>query len=85
MNNQPLSIKDRQLLISGLVGEYQQLCQDNHDDDDMTEQESYELYSSMTDEELIEDSMVTDVELYSSIQDYYNTMAAYVPTQYKLD
>ena len=80
-----LSIKDRQLLISGLVGEYQFLCHDCQDDDDMSIAESCELYASFTDSELIADSMIGDVELYSSVQDYYNNFAAYLPKEYLIE
>ena len=80
-----LSAKDRQQLISGLIGEYEYLCHDDGDDKDMTPAQNYAHYVRYTDDELIAESMVDDVELYESCQDYYNTYSSYIPEEYSIN
>ena len=79
-----LSIKDRQFLISGLIGEYEYLCHDDSDETDMTPAQNYSHYVKYTDAELIVESMVDDVELYESCQDFYNTYSSYIPEEYSI-
>ena len=81
----PLSLRDRQLLISGLIGEYEYLCHDDGDDKDMTPAQNYAHYVRYTDAELIDESMVDDVELYESCRDFYNTYSSYIPEEYSID
>jgi hypothetical protein len=79
-----LSLRDRQLLISGLIGEYEYLCHDDKADDDSTPAENYADYVKYSDAELIAESMVDDVELYESCQDYYNNFSSYIPEEYSV-
>ena len=81
----PLSIKDRQFLISGLIGEYEYLCHDDSDETDMTPAQSYAHYVKYTDAELIAESMVDDIELYESCQEYYDFYSSYIPEEYQVD
>ena len=88
---QTLSTKDRQLLIAGLLGEYQGFCHDCPADYDMTADEHYAKLITYSDDELIEDSDVlfvmtdTGKRLYSTISDYYLTHASYCPQEYWVD
>ena len=93
-NPQPsmtLSIKDRQLLIAGLLGEYQGFCHDEPEDGDMTPEQHYAKLLTFSDAELIEDSDVmfvmsdTGERLYSTIADFYNVHASFVPYEYQID
>jgi hypothetical protein len=79
-----LSLRDRHLLISGLIGEYEYLCHDDCEETDMTPAQSYAHYVRYTDDELIVESMVDDVELYESCQDYYNNFSSYIPEEYSI-
>ena len=81
----PLSLRDKQLLISGLIGEYEYLCHDDSDETDMTPAQNYAHYVRYTDDELIAESMVDDIELYESCQDFYNTYSSYIPEEYSID
>ena len=86
-----LSIRDRQLLIAGLLGEYQGLCHDDPEDGDMTPEQHYATLLTFSDAELIEDSDVlfvmsdTGERLYSTIADFYNVHASFVPYEYQID
>ena len=86
-----LSIRDRQLLIAGLLGEYQGLCHDDPEDGDMTPEQHYATLLTFSDAELIEDSDVlfvmsdTGERLYSTITDFYNVHASYCPKEYWVD
>ena len=79
-----LSLRDRQLLISGLIAEYEYLCHDDGEETDMTPAQNYSHYVRYTDDELIAESMVDDVELYESCQDFYNTYSSYIPEEYSV-
>ena len=81
----PLSIKDRQFLISGLIGEYEYLCHDDSEETDMTPAQNYAHYIKYSDSELIAESMVDDVELYDSCEDFYNSYSSYCPYEYQID
>ncbi len=80
----PLSHTDRQFLIAGLIGEYEYLCHDDSEPEDMTPAEHYELLLTYSDDKLIAESMVDDVELYESCQDFYNTHSSYIPEEYSI-
>jgi hypothetical protein len=80
-----LSIKDRQFLISGLIGEYEYLCHEDAEETDMTPEQNYTHYVKYSDTELIAESMVDDVELYDSCEDFYNTYSSYIPYEYQID
>ena len=88
---QTLSIKDRQLLIAGLLGEYQGFCHDEPQDGDMTPEQHYAKLLTFSDAELIEDSDVmfvmsdTGERLYSTIADFYNTHSSFCPYEYQID
>ena len=55
-----LSKKDRQLLISGLIGECEYLCHDDLADDDMKPAEHYALLITYGALELLEESDLND-------------------------
>ena len=88
---QTLSIKDRQLLIAGLLGEYQGFCHFEPTDNDMTPEQHYAKLLTYSDAELLEDSDVlfvmtdTGERLYSTIADYYNTHSSFCPYEYQID
>ena len=79
-----LSKKDRQLLIAGLIGEYEYLCHDDLADDDMTPAEHYALLITYGAVELLEESDLNDSP-YESAQDFYNTHSSYIPEEYSIE
>ena len=79
-----LSKKDRQLLIAGLIGEYECLCHDDLADDDMTPAEHYALLITYGALELLEESDLNDSP-YDSAQDFYNTYSSYIPEEYSIE
>jgi hypothetical protein len=80
----PLSIKDRQFLISGLIGEYEYLCHDDSEPEDMTPAEHYALLLTYSDDELIADSDLVDSP-YESAEEFYDTHSSYCPYEYQVD
>jgi len=79
-----LSKKDRQLLIAGLIGEYEYLCHDDSEDDDMTPAEHYALLIAYSDDELLEESDLSDSP-YESAQDFYDAHSSYIPEEYSIE
>ena len=84
MNSTQLSSKDRKILISSLIGEYQYLCHDDPDDDDMTPAQHYSLLNTYSDEELIADSDLFD-SAFTSVEDYYDFYSSYIPEEYQVN
>ena len=80
----PLSIKERQFLISGLIGEYEYLCHDDSEPDDMTPAEHYAVLLTYSDDELIADSDLIDSP-YESAEEFYDTHSSYRPYEYQID
>lgn len=84
MNHSTLSSTDRKILISALIGDYQYLCHDDADDDDMTPAEHYALLNTFSNEELLADSDLFD-SCFTSVQDYYDFYSSYIPEEYQVD
>ena len=63
----------REQLIDALLAEYQRLCHDDPEDDDMTDEEYLQSLSSLTYEELVEET-VTDDE-YFTLANYMEAYA----------
>ena len=79
-----LNSKDRLYLIAGLIGEYQQLCHDDSQPDDLTPEQHHAELVNYTDEELIIDADLHDSP-YESCEEFYLTHASYCPEQYFVD
>ena len=80
---QPLSQLDRRYLIAALIGEYEYLCHDDSQADDMTPTEHFELLSKLSDAELIDDSDINSSSFFD-IRDFYDFYAAYIPEEYSV-
>ena len=78
---QPLSQLDRRYLIAALIGEYEYLCHDDSQADDMTPAEHFQLLSKLSDAELIDDSDINDSSFFD-IRDFYDFYASYIPVDY---
>ena len=84
MNAEPLlTAKDRQFLIAGLIGEYQYLCHDDAEIDDMTPAEHHSVLIHYSDAELLEDSDLIESP-FESAEEYYETYCSYVPVEYQV-
>ena len=85
MNAEPLlTAKERQYLIAGLIGEYQYLCHDDSDVDDMTPAEHHAVLVHYSDEELIEDSDIVESP-YETAEEFYDTHSSYCPYEYQVN
>jgi len=80
----PLSLKDRQFLISGLIGEAEYLCHDDSEPEDMSPAEHYALLLTYSDDKLIADSDLVDSP-YESAEEFYDTHSSYCPYEYQID
>ena len=78
---QPLSQLDRRYLIAALIGEYEYLCHDDSQADDMTAAEHFQLLSKSSDAELIDDSDI-NTSSFIDIQDFYDFYVAYIPDEF---
>jgi len=78
-----LTPRDRQFLIAGLIGEYQYLCHDDAEIDDMTPEEHHSVLIHYTDAELLEDSDLTESP-YESAEEFYDTHLSYIPEEYQV-
>ncbi len=76
-----LSPINRKYLIAGLVGEYEYLCHDDLQDDDMTPAEHYAKLVKYTDDELLECSDLIDSP-YANAEDFYEYHSSYCPSEY---
>ena len=76
-----LSPLDRKYLIAGLVGEYQYLCHDFAEDNDMAPAEHYAKLITFSVADLFEDSELVDSP-YVDAKDFYETHSSYVPSEY---
>tara|TARA_B100000482_G_scaffold63199_1_gene43935 strand:- start:375 stop:689 length:315 start_codon:yes stop_codon:yes gene_type:complete len=76
-----LTTKDRQFLIAGLIGEYQYLCHDDAEIDDMTPEEHHAVLIHYSDAELLEDSDLIESP-YETAEEFYDTHCSYVPVEY---
>ena len=84
MNAEPLlTTKDRQFLIAGLIGEYQYLCHDDADIDDMTPEEHHSVLIHYSDAELLEDSDLIESP-YETAEEFYDTHSSYCPYEYQV-
>jgi len=84
MNAEPLlTTKDRQFLIAGLIGEYQYLCHDDAEIDDMTPEEHHSVLIHYSDAELLEDSDLIESP-YESAEEFYDTHFSYIPEVYQV-
>ena len=84
MNAEPLlTAKDRQFLIAGLIGEYQYLCHDDAEIDDMTPAEHHSVLVHYSDAELLEDSDLIESP-FESAEEFYSTHLNYVPVEYQV-
>lgn len=86
MNDETVQLteRDRQFIIAGLIGEYQYLCHDDADIDDMTPAEMHSVLVHYSDAELIEDSDLIG-SVYFSPKDFYDTHSSYVPAEYQVN
>ena len=84
LTDNQLTSKDRLYLIAGLIGEYQQLCHDDSQPDDLTPEQHHAELVNYTDEELIIDADLHDSP-YESCEEFYLTHASYCPEQYFVD
>lgn len=80
---EPLTQLNRRYLIAALIGEYEYLCHDDSQVDDMTPAEHFQMLTKASDAELIEDSDINDSSFFD-IQDFYDFYAAYVPDEYSV-
>ena len=82
-DTQHLEPRERQFLIAGLIGEYQYLCHDDAEIDDMTPAEHHSVLIHYSDAELLEDSDLIDSP-YETAEEFYDTHSAYVPVEYQV-
>ena len=75
-----LTPRDRQFLIAGLIGEYQYLCHDDAEFDDMTPAEMHSVLVHYTDNELIEDADLIATE--NTPEEFYFTHCNYIPVEF---
>ena len=80
---QPLSQLDRRYLIAALIGEYEYLCHDDSQANDMTPAEHFQLLSDYSDAELIDDSDINESSFFD-IRDFYDFYASYIPDEYSV-
>ena len=78
-----LTPRDRQFLIAGLIGEYQYLCHDDAEIDDMTPAEHHAVLIHYSDAELLEDSDLIESP-YETAEEFYDTHSSYVPVEYQV-
>ena len=84
MNAEPLlTPRDRQFLIAGLIGEYQYLCHDDSEIDDMTPAEHHAVLIHYSDAELLEDSDLIESP-YETAEEFYNTHSSFCPYEYQV-
>jgi len=85
MNDETVQLtqRDRQFLIAGLIGEYQYLCHDDTDIDDMTPAEQHSVLVHYSDGELLEDSDLA-ASPYESAEEFYEFHAGYCPAEYQV-
>jgi len=82
-DSQHLEPRDRQFLIAGLIGEYQYLCHDDPEIDEMTPAEHHALLVNYTDAELIEDSDIVESP-YETAEEFYDTHSSFCPYEYQV-
>ncbi len=75
-----LSERDRQFLISGLIGEYQYLCHDDAEIDDMTPAEMHSVLVHYSDYELLFDADLLESKM--TPEEFYFTHCNYIPVEY---
>ena len=83
-DSQHLEPRDRQFLIAGLIGEYEHLCHDSAEDDDMTPAEHHALLVTYSDAELIEDSDIVESP-YETAEEFYDTHSSFCPYEYQVN
>ena len=84
MNAEPLlTPRDRQFLIAGLIGEYQYLCHDDSEIDDMTPAEHHAVLIHYSDAELLEDSDLIESP-FESAEEFFDTYSSYCPEEYQV-
>lgn len=76
-----LSPLNRKYLIAGLIGEYEYLCHDDLQDDDMTPAEHYAKLITYSDDKLLEDSDLIDSPFLDA-EEFYEYHSSYVPSEY---
>ena len=81
---EPLTQLNRRYLIAALIGEYEYLCHDDSQPDDMTPAEHFQMLTKSSDAELIEDSDINDSSFFD-IHDFYDFYSAYVPDEYSVN
>ena len=82
-DTQHLEPRERQFLIAGLIGEYQYLCHDDAEIDDMTPAEHHSVLIHYSDAELLEDSDLIDSP-YETAEGFYEFYAGYCPHEYQV-
>ena len=85
MNDETVQLteRDRQFIIAGLIGEYQYLCHDDAEIDDMTPAEMHSVLVHYTDNELIHDADLIATE--NTPEEFYLTHLNYVPAEYQVN
>jgi len=82
-DTQHLEPRERQFLIAGLIGEYQYLCHDDAEIDDMTPAEHHSVLIHYSDAELLEDSDLIESP-FESAEEFFDTYSSYCPVEYQV-
>tara|TARA_Y100000766_G_C18594362_1_gene453466 strand:+ start:118 stop:477 length:360 start_codon:yes stop_codon:yes gene_type:complete len=78
-----LTERDRQFIIAGLIGEYQYLCHDDAEIDDMTPAEMHSVLVHYTDNELIHDADLHESD--NTPEEFYSIHCNYIPAEYQVN
>ena len=85
-DSQPLSTKERQFFIAGLIGENERFIHDGIGEDLIITDSStlFKLLCNYTDAELIDESDIVDSP-YETAEDFYLAHASYCPKEYWIE